>query len=376
MKELPAIKSLVYRSFDVLTRVAGRRDAGDLALPDSPRILLVEFYGLGDLVILGGALDALRQRWPQARIKLLAPPVAGPIYGHDRRIDELELFAFPWHPHLQKHAPHRWDWKGIRGLARRLHQEGWDLMMGRSDLAMNLLARAIHPRFAIGLDHPGGKYFLTHRVEEHQDTFDYEGRIWQAYLGMLGCAPTVYVPRIVPDPTDAESPTWRERVVAWRKPGRPLLAIHPGASLLSRCWPLDRFRQVADALQSRADVLWFVDQNRLLPSPGQDRVLVVQCGLKAFVNLLAGCDGYLGNDSGGMHLAAALGRPTFAIFGPQRPERFAPPNLARLFFSPDCPHRPCNDRCRFPGPVPCLDRIPVSEVLEAMGRFLDEWQKR
>ena len=375
MKELPPVKSLVYGVFDAATRVFGRRKAAaedTVALPDSPRILLVEFYGLGDLVILGGALDSLRKRWPTAKITLLAPPVAAAIFGHDRRIDALEIFSFPWHPHLHKNAPHRWDWKALRALTGRLRKEGWDLMLGRSDLAMNLLAKAIGPRVAIGLDHPGGKHFLTHLVEEKQNTFDYEGRIWQAYLRKLGCAPASYVPRIVSDPDDAESRAWLEKVAAWRQPARPLIGIHPGASLLSRCWPLERFQQVAAALRERADVLWFVDQNNLLPAAEDDRILPARCGLKPFVNLVARCDGYFGNDSGGMHIAAALGRPTFAIFGPQRPERFAPPNLAGLFFVPDFPCRPCSDKCIHPGVPPCLDRIPVAKVLESLNRFLDE----
>ena len=82
MKELSPVKSFVYGAFDAATRVFGRRKAAAGAVlerPDAPRILLVEFYGLGDLVILGGALDSLRKRWPAAKITLLAPPVAAAL---------------------------------------------------------------------------------------------------------------------------------------------------------------------------------------------------------------------------------------------------------------------------------------------------------
>ena len=374
MKELSRTKSVLYRFFDLLTWGIGRRRHSkgmEIALSDSPRILLIEFYGLGDLVILSGVLDPLRARWPKAEITLLAPPVAAPLFGHDRRINAVELFAFPWHPHLHKHAPQRWDWKGLSGLIRRLRKTDWDLVLGRSDLAMNLLSWRIHPRYALGLDHPGGKHFLTHCIPEQQDTHDYEGRIWQAYLQKLGCAPTDYAPRIVCDPDDEESKTWLGKVAAWRSSSRALVAIHPGASVLSRCWPLERFRKVAQLLKDRADVLWFIDQNHLLPDPEDDRVLPVRCGLKSFANLVAICDCFLGNDSGGMHIAAALGRPTFAIFGPQRPERFAPPGLTGLFFRPSFPCRPCNDRCQYAGTPPCLAEIQVSEVEEEMRRFLE-----
>ena len=374
MKELSGIKSIAYRGFDLLTRIAGRRPAegGAIDLPESPRILLVEFYGLGDLVILSGVLDPLRQRWPKSRIVLLAPPVAQPLFEHDRRIDRLESYVFPWHPHLQKNAPHRWNWKELGTLTARLREEQWDLMLGRSDLAMNLLARKIAPRYAIGFDHPGGKYFLTHRVSEKQNTYDYEGRIWQAYLELLGCAPETYLPRIVPDPEDPESRAWAEKIAAWRRPGHPLVVIHPGASILAKCWPLSRFQAVAAALRERADVLWLVDHNQLMPGAEDGRILAVQCGLKAMINLLSTCDCYLGNDSGGMHLAAALGRPTFAIFGPQRPERFAPANLAGLFFRPAFPCRPCGDTCRHAGIPPCYDEIAVPEVAGAIQAFLDK----
>jgi len=374
MKELSSFKSLAYGLFDAVTRLVGRhRSVGEarIEMSDSPRILLTEFYGLGDLVILSGVLDPLRRRWPKAKITLLAPPVAKPLFGHDPRIDSLEIYTFPWHPHLQKNAPHRWKWRELRGLAARLSEERWDLMLGRSDLAMNVLARRIAPRVALGFNHPGGKYFLTHWVSDSQDTFNYEGQIWEAYLRRLDCAPESYVPKILSDDTDAEGRALEANIQAWRQPNRPLVVIHPGASILAKCWPLPRFQAVAASLRNRADVLWLLDHNNLQPGAPDERILPVRCGLKALVRLLSSCDCYLGNDSGGMHLAAALGRPTFAVFGPQRPERFAPPNLAGLFFLPDYPCRPCGDACQFEGVPPCYDGIEASRVTREILTYLD-----
>jgi ADP-heptose:LPS heptosyltransferase len=124
---------------------------------------------------------------------------------------------------------------------------------------------------------------------------------------------------------------------------RPCLLIHPGAGAREKCWPLERFAELARARTVPS------------PSPGRSRipeesipvfvlgpvelewwgrrtvdalrgefVTVLAPPLPVLAGLCAAAAAFVGNDSGPTHLAAALGRPTVALFGPSDPLHFAP----------------------------------------------------
>jgi len=104
--------------------------------------------------------------------------------------------------------------------------------------------------------------------------------------------------------------------------------IHPGAAAPAKCWPLERFAALADRLGRAVFTVGPVEVDRW---PGEvmrglaGRFPVLTClRLEVLAGLLAGAEGFVGNDSGPAHLAAAVGAPTVALFGPTRPEQFAP----------------------------------------------------
>ena len=116
--------------------------------------------------------------------------------------------------------------------------------------------------------------------------------------------------------------------------------IHPGAGAAEKCWPLDDFVAVGGtafqavgighSLKDCATVfvLGPVEMDRWSAETIEDlraKVPVVVCpSLPVLAGLLAGARAYVGNDSGTSHLAAAVGAPTVALFGPTRPEQFSP----------------------------------------------------
>jgi heptosyltransferase-2 len=82
--------------------------------------------------------------------------------------------------------------------------------------------------------------------------------------------------------------------------------------------------------------------------------------------LLALCDGFVGNDSGAMHVAAALGVPTVGIFGSTRPDRTAPLGARTAVVSHPIECSPCMQRtCRF-GHYDCLGQVTVDRVRAAL----------
>jgi len=127
------------------------------------------------------------------------------------------------------------------------------------------------------------------------------------------------------------------RVTRYRNgPGQPKLAInpseprrdviiHPGSGGRHKNWPLDRFVSVAKALQADGHAITWsagpAEEKGSLPEIGD---CLQEESLVAVAQTLAGARLYLGNDSGITHLAAAVGCPTIAIFGPTDPKIWAP----------------------------------------------------
>jgi heptosyltransferase-3 len=114
-------------------------------------------------------------------------------------------------------------------------------------------------------------------------------------------------------------------------------AIHPGSGGTQKCWPVSYFATIIQELwQQRLPVLLLAgpaEEDRLdallraLPHPPSTSLfeMLVNAPLLDVAHRLRHCRGYLGNDSGITHLAALLGLPTLALFGPSDPMTWHPP---------------------------------------------------
>lgn len=115
-------------------------------------------------------------------------------------------------------------------------------------------------------------------------------------------------------------------------PDIPYVVIHPGAGGRRKCWPVERFVRVAERLREhRTPCVFVLGPVELETWPGEKADRVRRAGptllappLSALAGVLAGAAAMLGNDSGASHLAAAVGAPTIALFGPTSPQQFAP----------------------------------------------------
>jgi ADP-heptose:LPS heptosyltransferase len=128
---------------------------------------------------------------------------------------------------------------------------------------------------------------------------------------------------------------------------RRLIAIHSGSGGASKCWPVRNFAAVIIALWRRkipvlllagpADECRFAELQKLLPMPPDPSLLhnLINAPLLEIAQHLSMCRGYLGNDAGITHLAALLGVPTLALFGPSDPIMWSPQGPAvRILHSP------------------------------------------
>ena len=159
------------------------------------------------------------------------------------------------------------------------------------------------------------------------------------------------------------------------KEGERVLAIHPGSGSAAKNWSPENFARVADGVSERAKVL-------LISGPATDGVEEVRRALKKADSFVADnlpliqlaavlklSTAYLGNDSGITHLAAALGVPTVAIFGPTDPAIWGPrgPGVRLLYDRSSC--SPCSSEARSVCSRQCLERIDPDRVIELLSPF-------
>lgn len=169
----------------------------------------------------------------------------------------------------------------------------------------------------------------------------------------------------IPIPNDAVT-VFRSLFGSWSpNPDAPVL-LFPGAGHPRKCWPLERYKELAASLQAQGQSVamvlgpdeqeqgWMEEE---IPTETPD-------SLDALRQLLLGCRAVVGNDSGPMHLAGLLGTPGVALFGPTSAWQWGPRGLQHL--TAPLPCRPCTrttQALRCPDSA-CMEGIAVATVLE------------
>ncbi|HEU6447626.1 MAG TPA: glycosyltransferase family 9 protein [Verrucomicrobiae bacterium] len=320
-----------------------------------PKLLIVELWGLGDLIIATSFLRAAQKKF---EVTLLAKPYARDVQPRLWPDVRVETFVAPWTAF--KHKYHFWRWpflKMIR-LRQRLARERFDYGLsarfsrGGGDPRDNLLLTLIGVKNRLGFSHLGSRMFVTQPVPRPEPTA-HRLESWRAMAKALGL-------ELEPSNTNDECGE------------RKNILIHTGAGQPVRVWPLKHYQTLATFLRRKQFVVQIAcdpDQRDWWLQNGETNVLTPH----TVAELVAAVDAaeiFIGNDSGPGHLAAAGGLPTFTIFGPQLPEWFRPLDAqAEWIEGKACPYKPCSDYCRFPAPF-CIQDIGVEEVIARVEQFL------
>ena len=153
--------------------------------------------------------------------------------------------------------------------------------------------------------------------------------------------------------------------------GRPLWVLHAGGRLATKRWPVERFAKLLRNYfaEKNLPVLILGSPGEEIPKPASALQKTWACSSHRELAALLNCaDSVLCNDSYPAHLAAALGKPVFSIFGSGEPAWFSAfGNSHRVIRKPACPHHPCIDRCVMPSIV-CLEAVTVEDVAAFLDR--------
>jgi len=158
-----------------------------------------------------------------------------------------------------------------------------------------------------------------------------------------------------------------------------LIILHPGSGSRKKLWPPERFLDLMRILRKRSPSRWVVilgpaegpEIRKVFEAEGAEALILVKgLPLIQLASVMEGARLCVGNDSGISHLAAALGIPTVAIFGPTDPKVWAPRGreVAVVYRKIHC--SPCpQERFFLCQNLECLKGVSVEDVLEGIGRL-------
>lgn len=330
-----------------------------ISLPAEPkRILIVKPSAMGDIVHALPFLHLLRKRFPTAEISwMVVPAFASLLQGH-HLLDHVLLFDRRRFANLWRNPS---AVGGLFRFARSLRQAQFDLVIDLQGLLrsgwITWQTRA-RTRIGFGYAREGAPAFYTHRVSTHS----HERHAIERYLDVaeqLGCGrgPVVF---------DFDVPEAARTRVRELVGDRPYAVICPTTNWPTKRWPTERFIQLVQPLEERFDLRSVIAGGPdVADMPFGDRAVNLggKTDLKELVALIEGASLVIANDSGPMHIAAALDRPLVTIFGPTNPVRTGPYGRPDAVLQLDLVCRPCySKKCSH---TSCMNWIEVEQVLNA-----------
>ena len=317
-----------------------------------PKLLILELWGLGDLTI---ATPFLREATAHYEVHLLAKPFARPLQERFWPGIRIVPFNAPWTAFNGKYRWWSWPWKSLVQTMSRLRAEQFDTAVSaRWDPRDHFLLYLTGACRRLGFPRLGSECLLTGRLP-FPDPTRHRYEYWRIIGQELGLdMPHANAVQISPRP-------YGRRVV-----------VHTGAGQSVRVWPLERFAALVEKMRERhyqVQVISNPEQREWWLRYGETEVSTPD-QINSLLEELSGAAVFIGNDSGPGHLAAALGIPTFTLFGPQIPAWFVPLHpSAHYIAGKPCPYKPCSDYCRFAVPG-CLSNVTEAEVWRELEEFL------
>jgi len=330
---------------------------------------------VGDAILSIPALAAIRARWPDAEISILARPWVADLYRDQGLVDRLMPFD-----HRGRHRGPL----GLERLARELRAERFDsaiLFQNAFEAAWIVWRAGIPERIGYARDARGPLLTKSIPTPGAGEIPAHESNYYLELVRRAGWIDTLPELRPVRIRVAPEALDRAEKLLegAGCTSGRLRVAFGAGAAYgTAKCWPANRYADLARTLVSEygARILLFGAASEAAVAAeveqGAGEGVINLIGRSAIGDLpalLSRCQLFVGNDSGAMHVAAAVGLPVVAVFGPTDAEGTRPltPQLSIVQRKVAC--SPCFLR-HCPIDHRCMKSVNLQMVLEATRGWL------
>ena len=320
---------------------------------------------IGDLVMATPLLADIKNQFPDASLTVMCRKPLSDLLVRDPNIDEVFAFTRPSNRFTRREEK--------RNIVEKIRAGKYDvgiLLTNSFSSAWWFFQGGVKRR--IGFSMHWRRLLLTDPLTKTIKGQEHEVYTYKRLLEPLGIAPTNSVPKIYLD-ADELNASIAMLVKRGFIRGKPLIGINVGAAYGSaKCWPADRFRAVAEELLKDPNVylVFFGDgsTSALVKKICQglpERAMNVagDTTLRQLACLIQSCSVLLTNDSGPMHIGAALGTPLVALFGSTNDLATGPFGQAEAVIHkrPSC--SPCFKR-ECPIDFRCMKQIGVDEVVQ------------
>ena len=339
------------------------------------RVLVVKVWAIGEVIMATPAFRALRELLPEARITMLTGRAAYPVVELSPRFDDVR--TVDERTFLKPKAAE------LLSLVKELRRERYDLVVSvHHAWQFSVFAALTGARHRVGFDRAGEGFAYStkvapepgrHQVEEYFDL-----------AKALGAGGEPGPLEIHTDESDQRyADDTMERL---KEAGKPVALVAPGGGVNPKTkmpekrWPVERYAALIEMLAPDFAIA-------LVGGPGDEETgtavagklkaevtnLIGRTTLRELYALLTRADLFVGNDSAPMHLAAAAGAPTVAVFGPTDPTVNGPWSERAKVITRETDCAPCYRDGYFPecGDRRCLENVSAAKIYAGVTEFLD-----
>ena len=289
-------------------------------------ILIIKPSSLGDIVLALPALSSLRKSFPDAKISWLVRPEFAPLLENHPDLNEIILFD-------RKLLSKPSGLKSLFSLIKKLHNSKFDAVFDFQGLFRTAcLARlsGCKNRFGMSNAREFSPLFYTKKIQQDNQSI----HLVDFYLRIVKAAGRLDTSAVFNLPVDGDAQNSVQKLLDLHKVKADNYAVLiPGSAHQDKCWPVERFAEIADKIYSRYHFS-IITTGSASESPIADSLtklssapitnLAGQTSLKELTALLKNARIVISNDTGPGHIAAALNTPLVMIFGRANPARLAP----------------------------------------------------
>ena len=356
--------------------------------PRSKNILIIKIAALGDVILAVPSIRAIRKKFEHAKIKLLVGIENRDVFINSPFFDDLIVYDFKGRD------------KGLNGLlrlAKRLRKEGFDIVVDfQNNKRSHLLAFLSCAPERYGYDNGKLGFLLNKKAKDIEPSIDpiaHQGRV----LDLLGIRNIDKKLELWPSKEDRlwaddflksywvnPALSYSGELLRSRKGGvktkARLVALNIGSSprWITKLWPVEYFSEVADRLAGEFGVrIVLIGKEKkgqrieefLKNTISKPINALGKTNVPRLASLLKRCDVLVSSDSAPLHVAASVGTPFVAFFGPTDPARHLPPSNNYVVLKKNIECSPCySTRCK--RDHACMRSIKPDEVFESIIKLL------
>jgi heptosyltransferase-2 len=323
------------------------------------KILILRLSSIGDIVLTQPVAKVLREVYPNATIDyLIKKPYVGIVEAFGC-IDTIHT------------------WKNKREILRKLKKQKYDLVIDlHSKLNTFIIKSLVRGKKTITYNK---KHYLRKKIVRKitGKSITSTVELYFSALKKIGITQTIEHPALYPDKSKKIS-------LGEKFPGKKLIGIFPGALYATKMYPLKKLVKFIDSVPSRWNCKFIIlgsKTEKLLSAELQENTkteLLNLCGefnISQLISVINNMDVIISNDSGPMHIAAALSKPQIALFGATHPRLgFAPLNKKAVIISSNIYCQPCSlhgSAICPKGHFLCMNSISPELIKKNLGKIIN-----